>query len=163
MILGLSTRKVREAMQYGTSIDWTLGNSLSLYANVYQTQDHGTGLDLQTLYSYGAGSVVFSHNRSWLDTTNIYDVLPDGTRVRQRNVFIGQTSNTSLSLNHRLSNTSSINSRLSYSQGNIEGIGLDLGWTERGLLRSEEHTSELQSRLHLVCRLLLEKKKKKKN
>src|SRR6266550_5349914 len=28
--------------------------------------------------------------------------------------------------------------------------------------RSEEHTSELQSRLHLVCRLLLEKKKKHK-
>src|SRR2546429_6100196 len=28
------------------------------------------------------------------------------------------------------------------------------------LERSEEHTSELQSRLHLVCRLLLEKKKK---
>src|SRR2546422_7470931 len=28
------------------------------------------------------------------------------------------------------------------------------------ILRSEEHTSELQSRLHLVCRLLLEKKKK---
>src|SRR5687768_18284345 len=28
--------------------------------------------------------------------------------------------------------------------------------------RSEEHTSELQSRLHLVCRLLLEKKKKNK-
>src|SRR2546429_5976412 len=34
---------------------------------------------------------------------------------------------------------------------------------ERGRVtgfRSEEHTSELQSRLHLVCRLLLEKKKK---
>src|SRR2546422_767355 len=30
-------------------------------------------------------------------------------------------------------------------------------------IRSEEHTSELQSRLHLVCRLLLEKKKKKTN
>src|SRR3712207_6864356 len=29
-----------------------------------------------------------------------------------------------------------------------------------GLLRSEEHTSELQSRQYLVCRLLLEKKKK---
>src|SRR2546422_7187482 len=29
-------------------------------------------------------------------------------------------------------------------------------------MRSEEHTSELQSRLHLVCRLLLEKKKKNK-
>src|SRR5205809_2729588 len=30
-------------------------------------------------------------------------------------------------------------------------------------IRSEEHTSELQSRLHLVCRLLLEKKKNKTN
>src|SRR3712207_7683910 len=30
-------------------------------------------------------------------------------------------------------------------------------------LRSEEHTSELQSRQYLVCRLLLEKKKKKEN
>src|SRR2546422_8167523 len=36
-----------------------------------------------------------------------------------------------------------------------------LARAERGvyLARSEEHTSELQSRLHLVCRLLLEKKK----
>src|SRR6478752_10372800 len=34
------------------------------------------------------------------------------------------------------------------------------GWRQ-GHDRSEEHTSELQSRLHLVCRLLLEKKKKK--
>src|SRR6266498_1846443 len=33
---------------------------------------------------------------------------------------------------------------------------------EESGLRSEEHTSELQSRPHLVCRLLLEKKKKKK-
>src|SRR2546422_8154355 len=32
--------------------------------------------------------------------------------------------------------------------------------TENQDPRSEEHTSELQSRLHLVCRLLLEKKKK---
>src|SRR2546422_7729892 len=32
--------------------------------------------------------------------------------------------------------------------------------TPKGMIvRSEEHTSELQSRLHLVCRLLLEKKK----
>src|SRR5260370_28990496 len=33
---------------------------------------------------------------------------------------------------------------------------------EKGALRSEEHTSELQSHLNLVCRLLLEKKKKTK-
>src|SRR2546429_4813949 len=35
------------------------------------------------------------------------------------------------------------------------------GKISRAVVRSEEHTSELQSRLHLVCRLLLEKKKKK--
>src|SRR2546422_11423961 len=35
-------------------------------------------------------------------------------------------------------------------------------WPQQAFYRSEEHTSELQSRLHLVCRLLLEKKKKKK-
>src|SRR5205809_5734074 len=38
-----------------------------------------------------------------------------------------------------------------------EGLHSGVNW------RSEEHTSELQSRLHLVCRLLLEKKKKKRN
>src|SRR6266496_6220739 len=35
-------------------------------------------------------------------------------------------------------------------------------WPGGGPVRSEEHTSELQSRRDLVCRLLLEKKKKKK-
>src|SRR2546429_4953691 len=40
-----------------------------------------------------------------------------------------------------------------------ETFVLALGGAGLGLIRSEEHTSELQSRLHLVCRLLLEKKK----
>src|SRR2546422_3828783 len=39
-------------------------------------------------------------------------------------------------------------------------VGLDVAAAR--FARSEEHTSELQSRLHLVCRLLLEKKKIKK-
>src|SRR3989449_7835041 len=47
----------------------------------------------------------------------------------------------------------------------IEGITTALATPGANLIsgqaRSEEHTSELQSRLHLVCRLLLEKKKKK--
>src|SRR5687768_18055044 len=45
-----------------------------------------------------------------------------------------------------------------------EGPRLERGDPHRAearlMERSEEHTSELQSRLHLVCRLLLEKKKK---
>src|SRR2546422_1632664 len=40
-------------------------------------------------------------------------------------------------------------------------FGSRLACGRRLVARSEEHTSELQSRLHLVCRLLLEKKKKK--
>src|SRR5690348_18015551 len=50
------------------------------------------------------------------------------------------------------------------------GLGYLIGFLGEGgvydamfavVLRSEEHTSELQSPVHLVCRLLLEKKKKK--
>src|SRR2546429_4354201 len=42
-------------------------------------------------------------------------------------------------------------------------VHVERGWAGGAQRRrSEEHTSELQSRLHLVCRLLLEKKKKKK-
>src|SRR5687768_17684956 len=47
--------------------------------------------------------------------------------------------------------------------GRVEAETSCVGARVRGqpevLARSEEHTSELQSRLHLVCRLLLEKKK----
>src|SRR5258705_9362824 len=43
----------------------------------------------------------------------------------------------------------------------FEGLA-DRALADLELCRSEEHTSELQSLRHLVCRLLLEKKKKKK-
>src|SRR3712207_7875028 len=48
----------------------------------------------------------------------------------------------------------------------LGGLGIllaSLGYAIGAILRSEEHTSELQSRQYLVCRLLLEKKKKTKN
>src|SRR5687768_18364488 len=61
----------------------------------------------------------------------------------------------------------------SFSDGNADGFIFGYNGAAgagRGFIgtrpttgtRSEEHTSELQSRLHLVCRLLLEKKKKRK-
>src|SRR5437660_46135 len=53
------------------------------------------------------------------------------------------------------------NSNIIVSPGLIEENQRPAGLKRCG--RSEEHTSELQSRGHLVCRLLLEKKKKKKN
>src|SRR2546429_7320247 len=45
-------------------------------------------------------------------------------------------------------------------RGESRGDGIHFGLSDSP--RSEEHTSELQSRLHLVCRLLLEKKKMNK-
>lgn len=133
VILGLSARQVREQLQYGSSIDWTVANNTSVYANVFQTQDHGTGMDLQGLYTFGATNLVFSHNRSWLDTRDTYETLPDGTRLR-RNTFVGETSNTALSVNHRVDAKNSWNLRLSHSEGNVEGAGVDLGWSRRDTL-----------------------------
>ena len=46
--------------------------------------------------------------------------------------------------------------------GRIEAISVHLAKTS-AVYRSEEHTSELQSQAYLVCRLLLEKKKKTKS
>src|SRR5438309_4521870 len=46
---------------------------------------------------------------------------------------------------------------LSVREGELRSI---IGPNGAGKTRSEEHTSELQSQFHLVCRLLLEKKKK---
>src|SRR3712207_7234604 len=48
--------------------------------------------------------------------------------------------------------------RLARAEAVVVATGLGLGLAAR-VLRSEEHTSELQSRQYLVCRLLLEKKK----
>src|SRR5689334_24349982 len=54
------------------------------------------------------------------------------------------------------------NAAINEKIGTVAGV---TGRTENGfeaeLERSEEHTSELQSQFHLVCRLLLEKKKNK--
>src|SRR2546422_4379274 len=62
-----------------------------------------------------------------------------------------------------------IQTKLTPEPVSVVPFGLKIGRSAVGLPlalesapeRSEEHTSELQSRLHLVCRLLLEKKKKK--
>src|SRR2546429_5567529 len=52
---------------------------------------------------------------------------------------------------------------VSSNRSNACGSCCSICASGRGVRRSEEHTSELQSRLHLVCRLLLEKKKNRKH
>src|SRR5260370_5769885 len=77
--------------------------------------------------------------------------------------FFNDTATTeiyTLSLHDALPISSIIFSRSSAD----EGVGFDLARLQNEVgagFRSEEHTSELQSHLNLVCRLLLEKKKKR--
>src|SRR5437763_15033267 len=52
--------------------------------------------------------------------------------------------------------------RLTYAAPRFDSASARSGAIVSADLRSEEHTSELQSPMYLVCRLLLEKKKKKK-
>src|SRR5690242_20891632 len=53
----------------------------------------------------------------------------------------------------------SSSTRLCTSNGTMVAVECGIWLTAPAILRSEEHTSELQSHVNLVCRLLLEKKK----
>src|SRR2546422_7595273 len=85
-------------------------------------------------------------------TTEIYTLsLHDALPISKRRRSIFQRS--------RLGSPSMIHSAIARPMPPAPAIP----WAQNpaATKRSEEHTSELQSRLHLVCRLLLEKKKKK--
>src|SRR5690606_41322755 len=90
-------------------------------------------------------------------TLSLHDALPilsnDGTSTYHQlyEMRITKTSNTILEITHNVMLTWSNNVSSITNQGDAR------------LYRSEEHTSELQSRENLVCRLLLEKKKRNKN
>src|SRR2546422_10308645 len=100
----------------------------------------------------------------------LHEVLDIGWRTREHRTVVlrqgnlqgpkSQQSDNSY-VNGQLSNHWSSLGAGSWLQPEAVGDGAHGLDTETDV-RSEEHTSELQSRLHLVCRLLLEKKKKKK-
>lgn len=126
-VLGFSTQRVDNLMQYGTSLDWDLLDSLKLYGNVFQTDGRGKGYDLQALWGYSSGSLVLSHSRSWqqFPRTSDYRYLP------QRGEEVTQSS---LSWHHRLTRKDSTTARLSHSTGLNSGMALDLGWNHAGQL-----------------------------
>src|SRR2546429_3745512 len=72
--------------------------------------------------------------------------------------FFNDTATTEI---YTLSYTTLFRSKLHQraSGGCAQAVGFRRRTGQPVAIRSEEHTSELQSRLHLVCRLLLEKKK----
>lgn len=128
LVGGVSARRVQDSMQYGTSLDWTASDKATLFANLYQSDGHGTGMDIQSLYHYAAGTLNLSHSRSWLDTRNTYEYLPDGTRIRRKVDYIGAVSNTAFSISHRLAPRNTVSARVAHSEGNVNGVGVDLSW-----------------------------------
>src|SRR5207253_9829740 len=108
-------------------------------------------------------SLVFSSkatSTTELYTLSLHDALPILARltdllehqaVAQKEVLAAKTG-------HAVAQSSLEQAKTAREQARrrLELLGLKAGQ------RSEEHTSELQSRGHLVCRLLLEKKKKQK-
>src|SRR5690625_5912555 len=74
--------------------------------------------------------------------------IPDSSRVVAR--FFDNGDQRTIHLVHRIMD---LDDRM---------VTIELNNVLREFVRSEEHTSELQSRGHIVCRLLLEKKKKEK-
>src|SRR5207247_5842167 len=83
---------------------------------------------------------------TWLDTLSLHDALPisSGGRSFTTVTRVGSP------LGRRIT-----------GPGN-EPLNVHMRVGAPGRIRSEEHTSELQSRVDLVCRLLLEKKKKRR-
>ncbi|MFB4391075.1 MULTISPECIES: TcfC E-set like domain-containing protein [unclassified Pseudomonas] len=132
-VLGLATQRIDERMQYSTSLDWTPRDRTSLYANLFQTQGYGTGYDLQAIFSHDLGSLVLSHNRSWIEATRNLD----GDPVRQQN------SQTSLSLNQRLDARHTLTGRVTRSGGEASGMTYDLGWSYFGKLGGSDATWRL--------------------
>src|SRR3712207_9231400 len=84
-------------------------------------------------------------------TLSLHDALP---------IWPLQTEGAGVQASGRENHLAHPQSPTSVQQEVVEEAGADHGVQSRAV-RSEEHTSELQSRQYLVCRLLLEKKKNK--
>src|SRR2546422_4392091 len=83
----------------------------------------------------------------------LFDYLPDQVCKRLMNIFYDLLAPGGLLVATNVDDSNPSKNWMEYA--------LDWHLVYRRIrIRSEEHTSELQSRLHLVCRLLLEKKKK---
>src|SRR2546422_7693167 len=85
---------------------------------------------------------------------------PRSTLFPYTTLFRSGSIKPTMLLNVRASLSRYIDPATAEANRNFDLIGAGFSARLVSQLRSEEHTSELQSRLHLVCRLLLEKKKK---
>src|SRR5258708_38933889 len=103
---------------------------------------------------YPFKEIIVIDNNSSDGTIDILEPFEDRCRIvyNEENIGFSAAQNQAISMSDS-EWVLTLNPDVLLLKGFIEAIGI----------RSEEHTSELQSPDHLVCRLLLEKKKKKKH
>src|SRR2546429_118981 len=89
-----------------------------------------------------------------------YPAFPSGNKASRRYIVIAASRPIDTKLKNAASKASSRWTGFSKTNKIMSRATAQISRNNSAAIRSEEHTSELQSRLHLVCRLLLEKKKK---
>src|SRR5207253_7434190 len=105
--------------------------------------------------TYSCFFLFYASSPTELYTLSLHDALPILAAWRSDSIAGAFLSGPSLEAERGSTKTLGAGSPSRTDRAWLPDESLDHG-------RSEEHTSELQSRGHLVCRLLLEKKKKKK-
>jgi len=138
LVAGASAQRIDGQMQYGTSLDWDALDRLKVFGNVFHTEQRGNGYDLQGVWHHASGSVVLSHNRSWIEyprqrrldgyeNSEEYWRDPDQSGSREMR-------QSSLSVSQRVTRQSTATVRLSHSDGGYgnSGVALDLGWSHHG-------------------------------
>src|SRR5690554_7363378 len=124
-----------------------LSFGLSLQYNSYH------GFSVSPTIGANMGGAMGSQDKSSVGFNGSFESGPDGLSISPNLSFHGKHTSEAKKTN---SLTSGVGVAFNSRQG-LSAMSLKLGvGTNR--IRSEEHTSELQSRPHLVCRLLLEKK-----
>nr|WP_276583452.1 CS1-pili formation C-terminal domain-containing protein [Pseudomonas sp. RIT-PI-S] len=136
-ILGLSAEHVDARMQYGLSLDTELSQGLRLFGNLYRTEDRGDGIDAQAIYTYRAGNLMLTHNRSWLYYEAWDDRVPAFFSARRR-WQVRENTQTALTWQHRFTARGAGTARLTHDTGPAAGTGLDLSWIQRSILFGSE-------------------------
>src|SRR5690554_549622 len=95
-----------------------------------------------------------------IDRVTLMAILEDVFRNALKKRF-GSDDNFDIIINPDKGDMEIWRNRIVVDNGEVEDDNSEISLADARKIRSEEHTSELQSRPHLVCRLLLEKKKKK--
>src|SRR5207237_4700228 len=109
--------------------------------------------------SCARSSIYFLHPAAptHIYTLSLHDALPISTAARQTEALSRRASERLAALQHEAETLATQEQTLLVGLRKLE---VEREIKQEELARSEEHTSELQSHLNLVCRLLLEKKKK---